>query len=105
MIERDEPFALTGFVVTEVLQGLVRDAAEIERYLSLWDLLEPGGFSTYSKTASIFRLARSRGVTITTIDALLAAIALQNDSIVFTLDKEFTRIARLVHLRLYSFPR
>jgi hypothetical protein len=29
MIVADEPFALTGIVVTEVLQSLVRDAAQV----------------------------------------------------------------------------
>jgi len=31
MIEESEPFALTGIVVAEVLQGLKRDAGVIER--------------------------------------------------------------------------
>ncbi len=47
MIDEVEAFALTGVVVTEVLQGLRRDVNRIERYLSLWEMLEPRGFSTY----------------------------------------------------------
>ena len=41
MIADAEPFALTGIVVTEVLQGLRRDVSRIEHYLSQWDMLEP----------------------------------------------------------------
>jgi len=47
MIADAEPFALTGIVVTEVLQGLRRDVSWIEHYLSQWEMLEPVGYKTY----------------------------------------------------------
>jgi predicted nucleic acid-binding protein len=105
MIVADEPFALTGIVVTEVLQGLVRDISEIARYLSLWDLIEPNGLSTYKEAASIFRQGRSRGVGIATIDALIAAIALEHGATVFTVDNDFSRIARFTPLRLHAVAK
>jgi predicted nucleic acid-binding protein len=105
MIIADEPLALTGIVVTEVLQGLVRDVAQIAHYLSLWDIIEPGGLSTYTEAASIFRHARSKGVSLTTIDALIASVALEHGATVFTLDKDFSRIARFTPLRLHNFPK
>jgi hypothetical protein len=104
MIEEAESFVLAGVIVTEILQGLKRDAHRIERYLSLWEMLEPGGFSTYSEAASISRLARSKGVSLATIDTVIAAIALEHDTTLFTLDKDFTRIARFTPLRLYALP-
>ncbi len=61
MIADAEPFALTGVVITEVLQGLKGD------------------------------------------DALIAAIALEYGVTLFTLDKDFTRMAGVVHLPLYVF--
>ena len=105
MISADEPFALTGLVVTEVLQGLVRDVAQIAHYLSLRDIIEPGGLSTYREAAAIFRQARSRGVSVTTIDALIASITLEHEATIFTLDKDFSRMARFTPLRLHSFAR
>jgi len=104
MIAEAEPFALTGIVVTEILQGLTRDASQMERYLGQWDMLEPGGFSTYREAAAIFRQARAKGIALTTVDALIAAIALENGASVFTLDKDFWRIARVTRLALYSIP-
>jgi predicted nucleic acid-binding protein len=101
MITDAEPFALAGLIVTEVLQGLTRNITTVEEFLSMWEILEPQGLSTYRKAASIFRLARSRGITPTTIDALIAAIALENRASVFTLDKDFSQIARITALRLY----
>ena len=102
MIDEVEPFALTGVVVTEVLQGLTRDLSRIERFLSMWDLLEPRGFSTYREAAAISRLARSKGISLTTIDTLLAAIALERRASLFTLDKDFSRVARITTLRLHQ---
>jgi len=104
LIRDAEPFALTGVVVTEILQGLTRDARRIEQYLSQWEMLQPRGFRTYREAAAIFRLARSKGVSLTTIDALIAAIALEHRVSVFTLDKDFSRIARLTGLPLHPIP-
>ncbi len=104
MIEEVEPFALTGVVVTEILQVLRRDVQRIERYLSLWEMLEPRGFSTYREASMISRLARSKGISLTTIDTLIAAIALEHHASLFSLDKDFSRIARMTPLRLYPLP-
>ena len=104
MIEQAEPFALTGVVVTEILQGLRRDVHRLERFLSLWEMIEPRGFSTYREAAAILRLARSKGISLTTMDTLIAAIALEHHAILFSPDKDFSRIARLTTLPLYSLP-
>jgi predicted nucleic acid-binding protein len=103
MIEEAEPFALTGIVVAEVLQGLTRDARRIEQYLAQWEMLEPRGFETFREAAAIYRAARAKGITPTTIDAVIAAIALEHKASVFTLDQDFFRIASITRLALYSF--
>jgi predicted nucleic acid-binding protein len=103
MIAEGEPFALTGVVVAEVLQGLIRDSGRIERYLAQWDMLEPGGFATYREAAAIYRAVRARGISLTTLDTLIAAVALENSASVFTLDQDFSRIARITRLSLYAF--
>ena len=105
MIAEAEPFALAGVVVTEVLQGLKRDMIRIEHYLSQWDMLEPSGFRTYREAAVIFRSARAKGVAVTTIDVLIVAIALEHGSTVFTLDKDFARIASIIRLPLYVYQK
>jgi predicted nucleic acid-binding protein len=103
MIEESEPFVLTGIVVAEVLQGLTRDAGVIERFLAQWDMLEPRGFDTYRSAAAIYRAGRRKGYHVfSTIDTLIAAIALEHGASVFTLDRDFVRIARMTGLELYS---
>lgn len=103
MIEESEPFAITGVVVAEVLQGLTRDSTRIEQFLAQWDMLEPKGFGTYREAAAIYRAARTRGISLTTIDTMIAAIALEHDASLFTLDQDFSRIARITRLALYRF--
>jgi predicted nucleic acid-binding protein len=103
MIEEADPFALTGVVVAEVLQGLTRDSGRIEQYLMQWEMLEPRGFETYREAAAIYRTARTKGIALTTIDTLIAAIALEHRASVFTLDQDFSGIARITHLVLHSF--
>ena len=102
LIDDSEPFALTGVVVAEVLEGVTRDAAPIERLLRQCDMLEPTGFQTYGKAAEIYRAARARGISLTTIDTLIAAIALEHGARVFTLDQDFSRMARIADLALYK---
>jgi predicted nucleic acid-binding protein len=101
LIADAEPFDLTGVVVAEILQGWTRDAGRIERYLSQWEMFEPSGFRAYRHATVIFRQWRAKGVSPTTIDALIAAIALENGASAFPLDKDFTRIARLSGLPLH----
>ncbi len=101
LIVEAEPLALTGIVAVEILQGLARNVERIEYYLSQWVLLEPQGYETYLKAAKIFRLGRSRGMTFTTSDVLIATLALENGASVFSLDQDFRSIARLTKLALH----
>jgi predicted nucleic acid-binding protein len=102
MIAEAEPIVLTGVVIAEVLQGLTRDPDVIEQHLRQWDIVEPRGFETYSRAAAIYRRARAGGVALTTIDTLIAAIALEHKANLFTLDRDFSRIAGITPLALYS---
>jgi predicted nucleic acid-binding protein len=102
MIADAEPLALSGVIVSGILQGLRRDVEQIERHLSRWEMIEPLGFSTYRAAAAIFRLGRARGFSLTTIDTLIAAIALDHRAVLFTVDQDFARIARITRLQLHS---
>jgi len=102
LIENAEPVVLAGIIVMEILQGLTRDADRIESYLSQWGLLEPDGLGTYVRAAEIFRLARSRGLALTTVDALIAAFALDHSVRLFTLDRDFLRLSKLVPVEIFQ---
>ena len=51
----------------------------------------------------MYRIARGKGISLTTIDTIIAAIALENGASVFTLDPGFSRIAQISPLVLYGF--
>ena len=102
MIQTADPVVLTGIIVTEILQGLVRDVAPIEEFLAQWDLVEAAGFETYVRAAELYRQARSHALTLTTVDALIATLAVENQIGLFTLDKDFSRLARWAPLELYA---
>ncbi len=104
MIAAAEPVVLTGIIVTEILQGLVRDVAPIERFLAQWDLVEPAGFRTYVRAADLYRQARSHALTLTTVDALIATLTIENRAQLLTLDKDFGRLGRWAPLELYAVP-
>ncbi len=75
----------------------------IERYLAQWEMLEPQGFETYREAAAIFRAAHARGHALTTIDTLIAAIALEHGASLFTLDQDFATIARITPSTFHGF--
>jgi len=102
MISESEPLALTGVVLTEILQGLTSDFQIIEQFLFQFEILEPKGRDTYSAAAALYRTARKKGIALTTIDTLIAAIALESGAQVFTSGRDFFRIASISGLRLHS---
>ncbi|MBV9072322.1 MAG: PIN domain nuclease [Acidobacteria bacterium] len=101
LIATSENLAFTGLTVTEVLQGLTRNIDQVDSFLSKWKVLEPLDRGTYVHAAAIFRLARSQGIRVATIDAIIAAVALEQSASVFSLDKDFQRIAVLTGLSLH----
>jgi predicted nucleic acid-binding protein len=101
MIAEDVPVAVPGIVIQELLSG-VREAAQFRR---LEGALE--GFPVvlaervhHIAAARIANTCRRRGVSVSTIDCLIAALAVAHDAHLFTTDQDFTRIASCCNLRL-----
>jgi predicted nucleic acid-binding protein len=90
-------------VITEILVGL-RSDAEADKILRLLDAFGPGPEPTradHVAAARLYRLCRSKGVTIrSTIDCLIAQLCLRDGLELLTLDRDFTGIARCAPLRL-----
>ena len=89
LIGANEPVALAGLAITEVLQGVWRDAAAVIGLLAGFPWLEDEGLATYSGAAALAREARRRWVTISTVDAVLATLCLAHDAVLFTLERDF----------------
>jgi predicted nucleic acid-binding protein len=95
-------FATCGPVAQEVFQGLreTADAAAFrDAFLSLPVLSDPLPSRLYLEAAEIYRHGRKRGYSIrSSVDCLIAAIAIENRVSVWHRDRDFTAIARFTNL-------
>lgn len=104
LIEDEEDLCLTSLNLTEILQGIRYDAfyEETKRHLLEFPLFEPAGLLTYLHAADIYRTCRRRGKTIrSTIDCLIAAIAIEHGLTLIHKDRDFAHIAACTRLRLF----
>lgn len=99
----DDDAATCGIVLQEVLQGIqpVRYARVVRDSLLRHHYLEASQ-AVHLKAAGYVRACRARGLAFSTVDALIAAIAAHHSAVLWTLDKDFMRAARLLPLRLRS---
>jgi len=99
---RDGRTQLVGVVRQELLSG-IRDPQRFEKlrnYLSAFD--DPAlGTADYETAAQMHNRCRGRGVTGSTIDFLLCAVAELRHWQIFTTDKEFERYRRVLGLKMY----
>ena len=98
-------FATCGPVVQELLQGLKPGpASDAFRplLLAVPVLSDPVPLSLYLAAADIYRLGRRKGVTIrSSIDCLIAAIAIENRVPVWHRDRDFSAIAAYTALDIF----
>jgi predicted nucleic acid-binding protein len=93
-----------GPVVQEVFQGL-RESAEARMFMDAFDaftcLADPLPKNMFAKAATIYRSGRRRGLTIrSTVDCLIAAIAIEYEVPVWHRDRDFDAIARYTDLQI-----
>ncbi len=92
---------LTGTILQEVLQGFP-DASRTRRlvdYLAPFPLLDLHR-GDYVYAAEIRNKCRVKGIAVSTIDAQIAAAAIDHNCALLTSDKDFEAIARHFPLRL-----
>lgn len=99
LILNGKPFGVTGVIFQEVLQG-ARDRTGFERLrtelgsLTFHHPRDPIG--TYAAAADLYRRCREQGVTIrSTLDCLIATIAIEHDLVLIHNDRDFDHIASI----------
>lgn len=105
LIEAGEPVALTDVVLTEILQGLRtdRESRLVERHLRAFPILRLDDLQDFVLAASLYRSARSAGVTIRkTLDCLIAAPCVRTGAPLLHADEDFDRLATCTPLRLWT---
>lgn len=101
LIEVDAPLAIPGIVYQEVLSG-VRDeqqSVRLERLLEGFPLVLATRVH-HVQAARLANVCRRAGIAVSTPDCLIAATAAEEEAELFTLDEDFSRIARRWPLRL-----
>jgi len=97
--------ALTGVILTEILQGVPSDSgfARLRKDLSSFRVLHPGSEDTYVQAARLYRTGRKRGVTIRTlVDCLIAAVAMDHGATILHNDRDYHRISEYAPLKTVS---
>lgn len=105
ILERGIPFGITGIIYQEILQGAASDRAldTLDEVLSTQRFYHPRDpVATFGDAARLYARCRRAGVTVrSTIDCLIAQVAIDNDLALLHNDGDFERIAKLVpELRL-----
>ncbi len=103
LIEADEEIALPGIVLQELLSG-IREKAQFER---LEEILS--GFplilatqQTHIEAARIANACRSKGMAVSAVDCLIAAMAIEHNAQLLTSEKDFDQMAEHCALRLFG---
>jgi predicted nucleic acid-binding protein len=106
ILENKISFGLTEVIYQEILQGAssLKDFKNLDDYLKFQEFYSPTGLDTYKKAAELYFSCRKKGKKIrSTIDCLIAQIAIEHDLILVHDDRDYVSISE-VHskLKLYD---
>ena len=94
---------ICGIIPQEILQGIREQKSyDITRQRLLFLPFLEAGREVHLLAASLYRDLRKKGVTVSSTDASIAAVAIYHGFPLFTRDEHFSEIARHSKLRLYS---
>jgi predicted nucleic acid-binding protein len=101
LILNREDICICGIILTEVLQGIRKDS-EFRRTRDLFATLIflPMRYSSFLRSAEIYRKLRRKGITIRKpVDCMIASIAIENEIALLHNDKDFLPIEESFGLR------
>ena len=91
----EDDICTCGLIVTEVLQGLRRDAgvSEVAALFEELTFLSHEGIAPYLRAAELYRQLRRRGITVrSTIDCLIATLAEDHGCVILARDRDLEAI-------------
>jgi len=104
LIEQREDICICGIILTEVLQGIRKDV-EFKKIRDLFNTLIflPMPYTTFLRSAEIYRKLRKRGITIRKpLDCMIASVAIENKTQLLHNDKDFQPIEKHCGLKVLS---
>jgi predicted nucleic acid-binding protein len=104
LIADEAPVALTDVVLTEALQGFSDpgQADRVEARLREFPILKLEAIEDFVLAADLFRSARRAGVSVPTLDCLIAAPCVRTDAPILHADADFDRLASCTPLRVFE---
>jgi len=104
LLQQQVPFGITSVIYQEILQGTKteKEYATLKEYLSsqrFFHSKDP--VESYAQAARIYFACCRKGITVrSTIDCLIAQIALEHDLFLLHNDNDFIAMAPVIGLRL-----
>ena len=106
LITGEIPFGITSQIFQEVLQGAKsqKDYDQLKGYLETQVFYHPKDpIESFAQAAQLYRECRKKGVTPrSTVDCLIAQVAMEHDLSLLHHDKDFDRMASVVENLLLS---
>jgi hypothetical protein len=106
ILEQDIPFGITSLIYQEVLQGAKseKEYAGLKRYLSSQRFFDPQDpIETAAKAAQIYFRCRKKGITVrSTVDCLIAQIAVENELLLLHNDRDFEAMAVVAPIKFFD---
>ena len=105
-LKKKLPFGINNFIYQELLQGCKsdKDYRLLKKYLDgqkFYDFKE--GRESYAKAAGMYMKLRKKGITIrSTIDCLIARVAIENDLYLLHNDADFTRMTDVISIKIWD---
>jgi len=100
ILNENAPYGITSVIYQEVLQGAdsPKDFSMLQTYLSTQKFYHPiDPLQSYDQAASLYAQCRRQGITIrSTIDCLIAQIAIEQKLRLLHSDRDFTKMASAV---------
>ena len=100
LLEAESPLCICDIVLTEVLQGFRKDnefelAKKHLLQFPVYTLASPDG---YVRAAELYRKCKKKGLTVKTVDCLIAQTATDHGLTLFHKDNDFNRISGVSNL-------
>jgi len=106
VLDRELPFCINNFIYQELLQGCRtdKDFRLLKKYLEGQKFYDfKNDRESYADAAMIYFNLRKKGITIrSTIDCLIAQIAMENDLYLLHDDIDFTRMSEVIPLKIWG---
>jgi predicted nucleic acid-binding protein len=105
LILNNEDIVLADITLTEILQGIKtdREYREVKASLLTFPILSLKSPDSYIAAADLFRKCRKTGLTIiSTVDLLIAQIALEHNATLLHNDRDFDAIAQVCDIKIYA---